>query len=191
MRQNEGQSLSSKLSEANELPSQRIKLRRFTLDDVNDVFEYASDDEVTAYLTWSSYKKQADILDVINQYYLSKPGIWAIELIQEKKCIGAIDLRIFEEDEKGGFGYVLNRKYWNNGYMTEALNTIIDFSFSVLKLNRIEATHYVGNEGSGKVMVKCNMKHEGVGRQEVKIKGVFRDVVHYAILRQDWQSRDL
>jgi len=53
-------------------------------------------------------------------------------------------------------------------------------------LNRVEATHYVGNEGSGRVMQKCGMTYEGTGIKEVKIKGVFQDVVHYAILRKQW-----
>ena len=177
-----------KLSDANELSSSRVKLRRFSFDDINDVFEYASDDLVTEYLTWPSYTSLDQIKEVIEQYYLSKPGLWAIELIESKKCIGAIDLRISEEHDKGSFGYVLNRNYWNKGYMTEALQDLLDFGFDVLQLNRIDATHYVGNEGSGKVMEKCCMKYEGVGLQEVKIKGVYRDVVHYAILRHDWQK---
>lgn len=178
----------TKLSQANELFSGRVKLRRFSFDDINDVFEYASDDLVTEYLTWPSYTSLNHIHEVIEQYYLSNPGVWAIELIDEKKCIGAIDLRISEEHDKGSFGYVLNRNYWSNGYMTEALQAVLDFGFDVLQLNRIDATHYVGNEGSGKVMGKCNMKFEGIGLQEVKIKGVYRDVVHYAILRHDWQK---
>ena len=70
--------------------------------------------------------------------------------------------------------------------MTEALKLIIDFAFSKLGLNRIESTHYVGNEGSGRVMQKCGMIYEGKGLQEVKIKGTYYDVVHYGILREDW-----
>ena len=65
--------------------------------------------------------------------------------------------------------------------MTEALSAVLKLCFEKLKLNRVESTHYVGNEGSGKVMAKCGMKLEGVGKQEEKIKGVFRDVVHYGI----------
>lgn len=176
----------TQLERSNEILSQRIKLRPFSLDDINDVFDYASDDCVTEYLTWPSYTNLEDISEIINLYYLSKPGVWAIELSEEKKCIGAIDLRLSEEHQKASVGYVLNKAYWNRGFMTEALQTVIDFTFSKLKLNRVEATHYVGNEGSGKVMQKCNMKYEGIGLQEVYIKNIFRDVVHYAILKSDW-----
>lgn len=56
------------------------------------------------------------------------------------------------------------------------------------ELNRVEATHYIGNECSGKVMKKCGMEFEGIGKQEVKIKGIFHDVAHYAITRELWIS---
>lgn len=171
--------------------SQRIMLRPFDVNDVDDMFEYASDDDVTEYLNWTSCTNYDDIIEVLNRYHLSKPGVWAIELIEEKKCIGCIDLRIIPEHQKASFGYVLNKKYWNNGYMTEAVLAVINFAFNELNLNRIEATYYVGNEGSGKVMKKCNMKYEGIGVQEVCIKNVFRDVVHYALLRSEWINSKL
>ncbi|MBU3098504.1 MULTISPECIES: GNAT family N-acetyltransferase [Clostridium] len=53
--------------------------------------------------------------------------------------------------------------------MPESLNLILELSFSKLGLNRAEPTHYVGNEGSGRVMKKCGMKYEGLGLQEVYI----------------------
>ena len=170
------------------LESSRLILRPFTYDDVNDVHEYTSDDLVTRYLNWPTCKDKSETLRTIENYYLSRPGIYAIELKSEQKCIGCIDLRVFADHEKASFGFVLNRSYWNNNYMSEALNLILDLSFSKLELNRVEATHYVGNEGSGRVMQKCGMKYEGTGVKEVKIKGVFQDMVHYAILREQWTS---
>lgn len=64
--------------------------------------------------------------------------------------------------------------------------TYTELAFAKLKLNRVESTHYAGNETSGRVMQKCGMIYEGTGVKEVKIKGVFHDVVHYAILKDDW-----
>ena len=52
----------------------------------------------------------------------------------------------------------------------------------------METFHYVGNEGSGKVMEKCGLRKEGYAVQEVKIKGVFRDVVHYGITKDEWSN---
>ena len=72
--------------------------------------------------------------------------------------------------------------------MVENFMEILKFCFEKLKLNRVESFHYVGNEGSGNVMKKCGMELEGIGRQEVKIKGVFRDTVHYGLIKEHWFS---
>lgn len=168
------------------LESSRLILRPFSIEDVDDVLLYTSDDIVTKYLTWPSYKDKSEAEEVVKKFYIDKIGVFAIELKSENKCIGCIDLRLCIEHNKASIGYVLNRKYWNNNYMSEALSLILDLSFSKLELNRIEATHYVGNEGSGRVMQKCGMEYEGTGLQEVKVKGTFYDVAHYAILREQW-----
>ena len=95
------------------------------------------------------------------------------------------------EHDRASFGYVLNRSYWGNGYMTEALSSVLRLCFEKLELNRVEADHYAGNEGSGKVMQKTGMKLEGVAKQQVKVKGVFHDVAHYGITREEWRSKQV
>jgi len=177
------------LKESSALKSNRLILRPFTIDDIDDVLLYTRDNIVTKYLTWPSYTDISQVEEVVKKYYIGKEGVFAIELESEQKCIGCIDLRLYIEHNKASFGYVLNREYWNKGYMTEALNIILDFSFSKLELNRVEATHYIGNESSGRVMQKCGMKYEGTGIQELKVKDIYQDVVHYAILRNEWLIR--
>jgi ribosomal-protein-alanine N-acetyltransferase len=168
------------------LQTERLILRKFRKDDVADILEYGSDEQALEYLIWSGIKTPEEALLTIVDYYWSRPGIYAIELKENKKCIGCIDLRLEVEHEKSTFGFVLNRDYWNKGYMSEALLAVLGLCFDKLSLNRVESCYYVGNDGSGKVMKKCGMKLEGIGKQEVKIKGVFRDVVHYGITKEDW-----
>jgi ribosomal-protein-alanine N-acetyltransferase len=167
------------------IPTTRMVLRKFTSADVEDVYEYASDQQTVRYLTWAGISDLEAARKVITDFYCSD-GIYAIEIKENKKCIGCIDVRIHPEHEKASFGYVLNRNYWNHGYMSEALEAILRLCFEELELNRVEATHYVGNEGSGKVMEKCGMRQEGIALQEVKIKGVFQDVVHYGITKEQY-----
>lgn len=174
------------ITENSVLESDRIVLRPFSIEDINDVFLYASDNITTKFLTWSSHTNILQTEKVVKEFYMGKDGIFAIELKSEHKCIGCIDLRLCLEHDKASFGYVLNRNYWNNGYMSEALKIILDFSFYKLGLNRVESTHYVGNEGSGRVMEKCRMNYEGKGIKEVKVKETFYDVIHYAILKENW-----
>ncbi len=169
------------------IETERLILRWFKESDVEDVFEYASDVEVVEFLTWPAHGNIEHTKKRFPDFFIDKPGMFAIELMSEKKCIGCIDIRIDESNDKGSFGYVLNKKYWNRGYTTEALTKILNFSFNDLGLNRVESTHYVGNEQSGKVMEKSGMKYEGLGKDEVKIKGKYMDVMHYGILKRDWK----
>jgi ribosomal-protein-alanine N-acetyltransferase len=170
------------------LKSERIILRKFVKNDASDVFEYGSDAETLKYLDWNGVHTQNEALAIIIDYYWSRPCIFAIELKENHKCIGCIDLRLDPTHEKASFGYVLNRQYWRKGHMTEALSTVLRLCFEKLELNRVESKHYIGNEGSGKVMEKCGMNLEGIGRQENKIKGVFYDVAHYGITKELWGS---
>lgn len=172
------------IKETKVMLSDRIILRTFKEDDCIDVLEFGSDELTLKYLVWNAFKNLNEAKTAITEYYLSRPGIYAIELKENPKCIGCIEFVMQPEHEKAGLGYVLNRKYWGNGYMTEALTAILTFCFDKLELNRVEATYYAGNEASGRVMEKCGMKYEGVGSKEVKIKGVFHDVIHFGITRE-------
>lgn len=172
------------------ITAKRVILRRFSEKDANDVYEYATDELTLKYLTWGGVSTLEDVKRVIAEYY-QKNGVYALELKETGKCIGCIDLRIIPEHEKASFGYVLNRSFWNKGYMTEALSVLLRLCFEKLEMNRVEATHYAGNEGSGRVMEKCGMIKEGFALQEVKIKGIFHDVVHYGISKEQWNCSNI
>lgn len=174
------------LSEISRIESDRIALRRFSQADKHDVLEYGSDRETVKYLVWDGIETLEQAEEAIREYYSVRAGIFAIEHKESKKCIGCIDLRLDAGNDKAGFGYVLNRAFWNRGYMSEALCALIGVCFGALTLNRVEAEHYAENPASGRVMLKCGMLYEGTGRKEQKVKGVFRDVLHYGMLLEDW-----
>ena len=70
--------------------------------------------------------------------------------------------------------------------MTEATSAVITFGFEKMALNRICALCLTENTGSARVMEKCGMVYEATLRQYAQIKGSYRDLKLYAILRQDW-----
>ena len=86
-------------------------------------------------------------------------------------------------------GYSLSRAHWNHGYMSEALNAIVEFGFTKLGLNRIEAQHESDNPASGHVMANAGMKFEGTLRQRIYNKGRYADVDLYAIVRSDFMKK--
>ena len=149
------------------LETTRLRLRKFKLSDKEAVYKYGRDPRTLKYLEWI--------------------GVTTRE--EARICIGAIDIRLDEANDKASFGYLLDPDYWNQGYMSEVLSRILKHCFEDIRVNRVEAIHYRLNPASGKVMAKCGMKQEGIGIQELKIKGLYHDVVHYAITQEMWQRR--
>ena len=87
-------------------------------------------------------------------------------------------------------GYSLAKWKWNQGYMTEALEKVIEYTFETMDVNRIEAMHEPENPASGRVMEKCGFKKEGLLRQRLYNKGKYVDVCLYSLLRGEWKSKE-
>lgn len=82
--------------------------------------------------------------------------------------------------------YKLHKDYWNKGYATEALESLLGLGFNTLKLHRIEAGCAVGNIGSARVMEKVGMIKEGCKRKNLPLKDGWSDGYSYAILEEDF-----
>jgi len=105
------------------------------------------------------------------------------------QLIGSVGLWPNYLHRRAELGYWLGVDYWGRGYMSEAVQVIIDFGFAELELNRIFATYFTINPASQRVMAKCGMVFEGIQRQAVIKWGETRDLGMCAILRQDWLRR--
>ena len=84
---------------------------------------------------------------------------------------------------------MLSREYWGRGLMPEALRAMIAFGFERMGLNRIEARCIAENAASARVMEKVGMTYEGTLRQREFIKGAYRDMKLYAILKSEYRPR--
>lgn len=142
----------------------RIYLRKFNLKDANDLFEFASNENVTRYLTWNPHKSIEETkayLSNVATKYDQDTYRWAICSKENNKLIGTIDVvRLNKEKEEAEIGYVLNEKYHNHGYMSEAFNGVIDYLFNEVNLKKIKACYQLGNIASKRVMEKCGLKKE-------------------------------
>ena len=94
----------------------------------------------------------------------------------------AIDL----PNRSAELGYVLHPAYHGRGLATEAAGEVLRFGFERLGLHRIEARYMEGNEASTHVMERLGMRHEGLRRDALFVKGAFRTVGTYAILREEY-----
>ena len=83
---------------------------------------------------------------------------------------------------------MINPDYSGQGIATEVLGKVIEFGFTVLLLHRIECRYIVGNNASRRVMEKNGMLFEGVKREGMLVKGIYRDVGTYSILCDEYFS---
>lgn len=174
------------------LETERLKLRLFEEKDLDDLYEYCSDPEVTKWLSFETYltKDEAvDRLKFLKDSYkeIKKPINWAIEYKENGKMIGGIDYVGFNfRDKCGEIGYCLNKDYWNKGIMTEAVKEVIKFGFEKMDLQRAEIRCDERNVPSYKVMEKAGLKYEGTLRKSKYWKGEYRSIKVYSILKEEY-----
>ena len=145
------------------LETKRLILRRFTMADVPAMYRnWASEDDVTKYLTWPTHTDQnvtqAVLADWIVQYDKNDFYNWAIELKGLNEVIGNISVVSYRaETLSANLGYSIGTRWWGQEIMPEAAAAVLKFLFEEVGFNRIAADHDSNNPKSGRVMQKIGM----------------------------------
>lgn len=175
------------------LETERLILRKLTMNDLEDIYSYASNEEVSKYVTWETHRTLTDTTNfieyVLNLYENKQVAPWAIEHKKHKTCIGTIDFVWWQPAHKSAeLGYVISHKYWGMGIATEAAQKLITFGFENMELERIQARCFIENTRSERVMKKIGMTFEGIIRKGMYIKGKHWDLKLYSILKEEFLS---
>ena len=178
-----------------QLETERLILRRMKPSDSEDMYDYARREEVTRYLAWNPHKSRdytRQYLEYIAGHYaIGDFYDWAIVDKVSGKMIGTCGFTRFDfQSDSGEIGYALNPDFWGREIALEASREVMRFGFERLMLNRIEAKHLAGNDASARVMKKLGMSFEGTHRGAMMIKGGYRDVSVYAILRSEYEKSE-
>lgn len=178
-----------------QLETQRLILRRFVKTDAEPMYRnWASDPEVTKYLTWPTHESievsQWVVDDWISHYSEDAYYQWAIVPKDVGEPIGSIAV-VSHDDRmaKVEIGYCIGKNWWHRGYMTEALNAVIGFFFDKVGVYRVQACHDPNNPHSGAVMQKCGMTYEGTQRKAGWNNTGICDVCWLGILADEWEER--
>ena len=173
------------------LETHRLILRPFRMEDSEDMYTgWASDPEVTRFLTWPAHSSVEITRMVLNDWIprYADGGFfnWAIEWKETGHVIGNISVvRLEETIGEAEIGYCMNRSLWGQGIMPEALRAVMDYLFDTVEVSRITAGHDVNNPKSGRVMEKAGMRKEGVRRSGGRNNQGICDTACYALLRSD------
>ncbi len=174
------------------IETERLILRRYRIEDAEDMFEnWASDPEVTGFLSWPTHKSADFTRSLLTQwvsyYEDGKTYNWGITLKGSDHVIG--NIAVVERDQRTcsyEIGYCLGKAFWGRGIMPEALRAVIDYLFEgESDLQRIYATHDLRNSKSGRVMQKAGMHFDGVLRGSKKNNHGIHDTAYYSVLRSD------
>jgi len=169
-----------------EIETKRLRLRHFTLDDLDDLFRLYSDAEIMRYLSSPRTKEQTQISlsKHIKQWQEYNFGMWAVNYKESDKMIGRCGLSFLENTPEVELGYVFDKPFWNMGLATEASLATLKYGFETVGLHRIVAIAKPENIASVRVIQKVGMKYE----KNAHYYDV--DVVYYALLRSAWQPED-
>lgn len=143
------------------LISERLTLRKLSLDDAPEVFVLRSDEVIRKYikrpLALNIEEAKEWIVNVLDNEKKNETINWAIVPKGESRLIGIICLwNIEEELERAEVGYSLHYNYFGKGMMNEALLKVMNYGFEVLKLKRIDAYTNKENLASIKLLERNN-----------------------------------
>ncbi len=175
------------------LYTDRLVLRKMTVRDTDDMYEYSCRPEVSRFLLWSPHtdaKVTRSYLRYLQGQYAQKKFYdWAIDLKSTGKMIGTCGFsHIDAENNAAEIGYVLNSDYWGLGYAAEAVARVMKFGFETLGFNRIYARILDGNIQSVRVAEKNLMRHEATHKNALIVKGEYKTYHEYAILKDEFDA---
>ena len=176
------------------IETQRLILRPFRREDAEDMLRnWASDPEVTKFLTWPAHGN-IDVTRAVLENWCGRYGeqdyySWAIELKELGEPIGSISaVKLDDRTKSAVVGYCMGRSWWGQGIMPEALTAVIRYFFEEVEMNSVSACHDPRNPKSGRVMQKCGMACEGTWRSGgVNNLGIC-DEVWYSVLKKEYEE---
>lgn len=174
------------------LETTRLILRPINSKDAYDIFiNINNDQEVLAYFG-APYHENFNASSIDSLVYLSNDPqayCWGIELKETHECIG-IMLQQNRNDYTGSIevGYAIGSRFWNKGYVSEALSEVINYLFKVVNYHKISAGCIMDNVASKRVLEKCGFTYEGLRKDDFFHQSRYHDIGFYYIINQKHQQ---
>jgi putative acetyltransferase len=173
------------------IETERLILRGWQLEDLDDLYEYAKNPKVGPMAGWEPHPNKEVSLNTLKSF-IDNGDRWAIELKENGKVIGS--LRIHPDENRGKYfakyiNYDLSADNWGKGYMTEAVKRAVKYAFEEMNIDLLTAFFYPHNIRSKRVIEKCGFKYEATLNQTSKrYDGQIFDTVIYSILKSEYYN---
>ncbi len=145
-----------------EIETARLRLRRFTLQDLDALTGINSDPEVMRFIgngnPATPAQTKAALDSILNHWEKHGFGLWAVEQKKDRSVAGFCGLKYLDRTEEIEVGYRLARNFWGMGFATEGGSASLRYGWDVLKLQRIVAVVQPGNSASQRVLEKIGLR---------------------------------
>jgi RimJ/RimL family protein N-acetyltransferase len=178
------------------LRTERLRLRRFTEQDVDNLFQLNSDPEVMRFINGGKPTPRKQVRDEIIPFHLGvyqrdgRFGSWAAEAAPTGEFLGWFHFRP-GPGEGIDLGYRLRRAAWNRGYATEGSRALVRKGFTELGVLRVFAHTMAVNTASRRVLEKSGLRFVRTFCYEWPdaIEGSEHGEVEYALTKAEWEAR--
>lgn len=141
------------------IETERLIIRPLLVDDVDDVYEWVSDEDVAKYMVYPTYKSKDQLVEWLKSIQKEEKEFnFGYERKEDGKLIGSGGIGPdVNRDGYWAFGYNFRKDCWGKGYATEATKAMIEFAHNKFGINKFSSSHVEQNKASGRVMEKCGL----------------------------------
>lgn len=170
------------------LETERLKLRKVELSDVEDYHEIRSNKRVMQYIARPLAQTLEDTKGVIERVHETiekSEGInWAVCLKDDPKILGTVGFyRTNHTHFRTELGYELRPEFWGKGIMSEAIQAVLDYAFFTMNFHSVEANIDPVNRRSENILIRNNFIKEAHFRENYFFEGKFTDSAIYSLLK--------
>jgi ribosomal-protein-alanine N-acetyltransferase len=170
-----------------------LLLRPFCEDDLIDFYEYASVPGVGEMAGWPHHESIETSKRILKSF-IEEKEVFVLQLKHTGKVIGSLGLHYswanddprYSNMNSKEIGYVLDRDYWGQGLMPEAVKAIIAMCFNEYDCEILTCGHFSKNNQSKRVIGKCGFRFIKQSVFHAKQLNVDFEDMEYVLLRSDW-----
>jgi ribosomal-protein-serine acetyltransferase len=172
-----------------------IELRILEVRNAEEVFKQI--DKNREYLSkWLPWAKDSNLENTkefiqteLNRFAKNKG--FTCGIFYKNVFVGCIGIHEIDwNNKKTSIGYWIGEDFQGRGIMTEAVKSIINYSFKVLVINRIEIRACTENLKSRAIPERLGFKHEGTVRQAELNNKHFYDHEIYGLIAGEWTEKE-
>ncbi|MDF2568098.1 MAG: acetyltransferase, ribosomal protein N-acetylase [Oscillospiraceae bacterium] len=178
------------------LETERLIIQPYREEDLVECFQLMQDQDLFEFLDMSvmSFEDYGELFHwIISCYNIDFDGdfkySFSINLKESGKHIGWVGIGGIEYDHSiKEIYWLIGKKYWNNGYATEAAAALLTYGFDVIGLNNITAVCKPGNIASQKVMEHVGLKYQGIVQGLPKEYDWYNGELKYKLSKDEYKS---